>query len=64
MTNRPDEQARTDSSTHVPAKCRLPYERPLVTRVDLALEETMSKGCKQESEFGCVIGPEAFDAGS
>jgi len=65
MTIIPDEKARTDATGSVPEGGRSPYERPLVTRVDLALEETMSKGCKQESDFGCMVEDSTmFDAGS
>lgn len=42
-----------------------PYEKPSVTRVDLALEETMSQGCKLGADAGCVGPPiAAFDSGS
>lgn len=41
------------------------YEKPSVTRIDLALEETMSNGCKMDSDAGCMGPPiAAYDAGS
>lgn len=44
---------------------RKQYESPVVTRVDLALEETMSKGCKLSDDAACVGPPIAtFDGGS
>ena len=36
---------------------RRPYEKPEIKRVDLALAETMSQGCKLESSNACVGPP-------
>ena len=44
---------------------RRPYEKPDVKRVDLALAETLSEGCKLESDSGCVGPPiTSFEGGS
>ena len=44
---------------------RRPYEKPAVKRVDLALAETLSQGCKLESDSGCVGPPiTAYEKGS
>ena len=44
---------------------RRPYEKPDVKRVDLALAETLSEGCKLETDSGCVGPPvTAFEGGS
>jgi len=44
---------------------RLPYEKPVVRRVDLALDETLSAGCKLGSDSVCVGPPiTAFNGGS
>lgn len=44
---------------------RRPYEKPEIKRVDLALAETLSQGCKLESDNGCVGPPiTAHDGGS
>lgn len=44
---------------------RRPYEKPDVKRVDLALAETLSEGCKLETDSGCVGPPiTARDGGS
>ncbi len=36
---------------------RKPYEKPDIRRVDLALAETLSEGCKLETDPGCVGPP-------
>ena len=44
---------------------RQPYEKPEIKRVDLALAETLSQGCKLETDSGCVGPPvTAFEGGS
>ena len=44
---------------------RKPYTKPEVKRVDLALAETLSIGCKLESEYTCVGPPiRMHDGGS
>ena len=44
---------------------RRPYAKPEIQRVDLALEETLSKGCKLETDNACVGPPvTAYEGGS
>ena len=44
---------------------RRPYEKPDIKRVDLALAETLSEGCKLESDSGCVGPPvTGYEGGS
>jgi hypothetical protein len=44
---------------------RLPYEKPELKRVDLAMAETLSQGCKLESDSVCVGPPTtAYEGGS
>ena len=44
---------------------RRPYAKPELKRVDLALAETLSEGCKLESDPGCVGPPvQLLDGGS
>ncbi|MGD9781854.1 MAG: hypothetical protein AB7V14_06845 [Kiritimatiellia bacterium] len=44
---------------------RRPYEKPDVKRVDLALAETLSQGCKLEADNACVGPPiTALEGGS
>ena len=44
---------------------RRPYEKPEIRRVDLALAETLSQGCKLDSDSACVGPPAtAYDGGS
>ena len=44
---------------------RRPYARPVIERVDLALEETLSSGCKLGSDAGCIGPPvQGFEGGS
>lgn len=44
---------------------RQPYQSPVLQRVELAIDETMSTGCKLGSDSGCVGPPvTAFEAGS
>lgn len=44
---------------------RQPYEKPSLTRVDLAVAETLSEGCKLGSDPICVGPPvTAFSGGS
>lgn len=44
---------------------RRPYQTPELKRVDLALAETLSGGCKLESDIACVGPPiAAFNGGS
>jgi hypothetical protein len=42
---------------------RKPYEKPKITRVDLALAETLSEGCKLGSDPGCVGPPLTLSEG-
>ncbi len=42
---------------------RKPYEKPRIMRVDLALAETLSEGCKLESDPGCVGPPLTLSEG-
>ena len=44
---------------------RRPYEKPEIQRVDLALAETLSQGCKLETDNLCVGPPiTALEGGS
>lgn len=44
---------------------RRPYSKPTLSRVDLALAETLSSGCKLETDFACVGPPiTAYNGGS
>ena len=44
---------------------RRPYEKPAIKRVDLALAETLSEGCKHETDSGCVGPPvTGYEGGS
>lgn len=44
---------------------RKAYEKPRITRVDLALAETLSEGCKLGNDPGCVGPPlTALEGGS
>ena len=44
---------------------RLPYEKPAIQRVELAIDETLSAGCKLGADSVCVGPPiTAFDGGS
>lgn len=57
------------SKDHYPiseeAPTRRPYVPPELKRVDLALEETLSSGCKLATDNVCVGPPiTAFDGGS
>lgn len=41
------------------------YERPVIQRVELAIDETLATGCKLGSDSGCVGPPvTAFEGGS
>ncbi len=52
-------------SPETPSPARRPYEAPELKRVDLALAETLSQGCKLESDSGCVGPPvTAYEGGS
>jgi len=46
------------------ARARRPYMRPEIKRVDLALEETLSAGCKLVDGCGEDFDPEGGQAGS
>ena len=50
-------KAETQSPTGEELTARQPYEKPDIKRVDLALAETLSQGCKLESDSGCVGPP-------
>ena len=44
---------------------RRPYQKPEIKRVDLALAETLSQGCKLDADNACVGPPiTAYDGGS
>ena len=44
---------------------RSPYERPMIQRVELAIDETLATGCKLGDDAGCVGPPvTAFEGGS
>ena len=61
MNPRPERQA----SPNEERPARRPYEKPEIQRVDLALAETLSQGCKLESDSGCVGPPvTAWEGGS
>ncbi len=49
-----------------PASSRRPYEKPLIQRVGLALEETLTAGCKLFDGCGADVNfdPEGKFAGS
>ena len=48
-----------------PSPARRPYAKPELKRVDLAMAETLSQGCKLESDNACVGPPiTAYDGGS
>ena len=58
-------KAETQSPTGEELTARQPYEKPDIQRVDLALAETLSQGCKLESDSGCVGPPvTAWEGGS
>jgi hypothetical protein len=47
------------------APVKRPYEKPMVQRVELALDETLGAGCKLGSDSACVGPPiTAFNGGS
>lgn len=44
---------------------RLPYEKPELRRVELAIDETLSSGCKLGTDSVCVGPPiTAYEGGS
>ena len=48
-----------------PVPVRRPYAKPELKRVDLAMAETLSQGCKLESDNACVGPPiTAYEGGS
>ena len=54
---------KSPSTEAVPV--RLPYEKPELKRVDLAMAETLSTGCKLESDSACMWPPiTAYEGGS
>lgn len=53
MNPQPDESPFVNESLSV----RRPYSKPELKRVDLALAETLSEGCKHESDSACVGPP-------
>jgi len=60
MTASPEKSTSTEAP---PA--RQPYVKPDLKRVDLALAETLSTGCKLESDNACVGPPiTAYEGGS
>ena len=60
MNPMPEKSPSTKAAT-----VRLPYEKPELKRVDLAMAETLSQGCKPESDSACVGPPiTAYEGGS
>lgn len=60
---KPNDDTRTQADEDL--TMRRPYEKPDIKRVDLALAETLSQGCKLESDSGCVGPPvTAYEGGS
>lgn len=60
---KPNDDNRTTVENGLTA--RRPYEKPEIERVDLALAETLSQGCKLETDNGCVGPPiTALEGGS
>ena len=58
-------KAENQSPASEELTARQPYEKPDIKRVDLALAETLSEGCKLESDSGCVGPPvTAYEGGS
>lgn len=56
----------TSSSSPLPApepEVRRPYAKPELKRVDLAMAETLSQGCKLESDSACVGPPITVNEG-
>ena len=48
-----------------PTEPKLPYEKPAVLRVELAIDETLSSGCKLGTDSACVGPPvTAYEGGS
>lgn len=55
--NMPEDSASSES--------RLPYQKPEIRRVELAIDETLSTGCKLGDDSGCVGPPvTAWEGGS
>lgn len=60
--NRPSENKPLDRDE---LTIRRSYEKPRIARVDLALAETLSEGCKLETNPGCIGPPiTALEGGS
>ena len=58
-------KAENQSPASEELMARQPYEKPDIKRVDLALAETLSEGCKLESDSGCVGPPvTGYEGGS
>ncbi len=52
-------------SVEISPAVRKPYAKPELKRVDLAMAETLSTGCKLGTDFKCVGPPiTAFEGGS
>lgn len=48
-----------------PSGLKRPYEKPVLQRVELAIDETLSSGCKLGSDSACVGPPiTAYEGGS
>lgn len=65
MTNHePFEEVKQQRQSLSFAEIR-PYSKPSIQRVELAIDETLSTGCKLGSDSGCVGPPvTAFEGGS
>jgi len=60
MNSNPEKQESTSA-----ALSRLPYEKPDLKRVELALAETLGAGCKLDTDPACVGPPiTAYNGGS
>lgn len=52
-------------TTEAAIPVRRPYAKPELKRVDLAMAETLSQGCKLDSDNACVGPPiTAYEGGS
>ncbi len=57
-------QQNTRSQVEHPGPADLPYEKPEIRRIDLALEETLSAGCKLVDVCDDTFDPESGAPGS
>ena len=55
----------TQNHTETEVSALSGYEKPRLLRVELAIDETLSSGCKLGTDAGCVGPPlQAFEGGS